>query len=539
MSSNKCLCLLCGLWIVFSGGTAVKGESDKELKSQCLATMKKAAQYMVEQVSTNGGYVWNYLPDFSRRWGEMEAYKTMIWVQPPGTPTMGNLFLDAYHATGDEYYYQAAKKTADALIWGQLECGGWHYIIDFAGNTSLKKWHQTIGKNGWRLEEFQHYYGNATFDDSATSEASRFLLRMYIEKFNPAYKYPLDKAINFVIESQYPIGGWPQRYPLMYEFSHHGREDYSSYLTFNDNVTGGNINFLIQCYIVLGQRRCLEPAVRGMNFYLVSQQAKPQAGWAQQYTMDLKPAGARTYEPKALSTKDTVDNINQLITFYRMTGDGKFLDHIPDALDWLDKCKLDKSQTADGRYLYPRFLEIGTNKPIYVHRKGSNAAYGYYYTDYNDDKLLAHSAGKIYIDVNRIRKEFEQVKKMSVEEATKNSPVLNEQFTQDGSPQKYYSLTGSMDDLFEANVDYKRPNMEQVKYVIKELDDKGRWLSRHSVKSNPYIGDSTKTEATDEHASTRVGDKTDTSPYKDESGQDYISTETFINNMKILLDYIK
>jgi hypothetical protein len=341
MRSNKSwLRLNCVLCVVFFIGVAATAKTDNELKTQCLNTMKKAAQYMVEQVSTNGGYVWCYLPDLSRRWGEMEAYRTMIWVQWPGTPTMGHLFLDAYHATGDEYYYQAAQKAAQALIWGQLDCGGWNYIIDFAGERSLKKWYQTIGKNGWRLEEFQHYYGNATFDDNTSMDAARLLLRMYIEKLDPAYKYPLDKAIKFVIESQYPIGGWPQRYPLMYEFSHHGKEDYTSYLTFNDNVIGGNINFLIQCYLTLGQRRFLDPINRGMNFYLLAQQSKSQAGWAQQYTMDLKPAGARTYEPKSLSTKDTAANIRQLIAFYRATGETKFLDRVPEAIDWLDSCKL-------------------------------------------------------------------------------------------------------------------------------------------------------------------------------------------------------
>jgi hypothetical protein len=35
-------------------------------------------------------------------------------------------------------------------------------MIDFAGDRSLKEWYNTIGKNGWRLEEFQHYYGNDT-----------------------------------------------------------------------------------------------------------------------------------------------------------------------------------------------------------------------------------------------------------------------------------------------------------------------------------------------------------------------------------------
>ena len=41
-----------------------------------------------------------------------------MWMQPPGTGTMGHLFLDAYHATGDDYYYRAATKAADALVAG-------------------------------------------------------------------------------------------------------------------------------------------------------------------------------------------------------------------------------------------------------------------------------------------------------------------------------------------------------------------------------------------------------------------------------------
>ena len=176
--------------------------------------MKRATTFMVEKVSTKGGYVWAYLPDLSRRWGELEARDTQIWIQPPGTATMGHLFLDAYHATGDEYYYQAAEKVAGALIWGQHPSGGWNYLVDFGGDRSLRDWYDTIGKNAWRMEEFQHYWGNATFDDAGTAEASKFLLRLYVEKRDPKYKPALDKAIEFVLDSQYPIGAWPQRYPL-------------------------------------------------------------------------------------------------------------------------------------------------------------------------------------------------------------------------------------------------------------------------------------------------------------------------------------
>ena len=72
--------------------------------------MLRATRYMVEKVGVNGGYVWYYTSDLTRRWGEMEAYKTMVWVQDAGTVSMGHLFLDAYDATSNEYYYEAAAK---------------------------------------------------------------------------------------------------------------------------------------------------------------------------------------------------------------------------------------------------------------------------------------------------------------------------------------------------------------------------------------------------------------------------------------------
>ena len=120
-------------------------QTNKKLDDQVINTMKTATQFMMDKVSYNGGFVWNYLPDMSRSWGEMEAKRTMVWIQPPGTPSVGHLLLDAYHATGDEYYYEAAQKVANTLIWGQLECGGWNYVFDFAGENSLKSWYDTVG----------------------------------------------------------------------------------------------------------------------------------------------------------------------------------------------------------------------------------------------------------------------------------------------------------------------------------------------------------------------------------------------------------
>ena len=287
-------------------------------RSQVEQTMKRATTYMVEKVSTNGGYVWSYLPDGSRRWGEIEAKPSMVWVQPPGTGTMGHLFLDAYHATGDEYYYQAAEKVAGALILGQHRSGGWNYFIDFAGPASTQHWYETIGKNAWRMEEFQHYADNGTFDDAGTSEAMQFLLRLYLEKRDPKYRPALDKAISFVLDSQYPNGGWPQRWPYDPTYP-----DYQKYITFNDDVAAENIKFLTMVYRTLGDTRARDAIDRAMNIFLVTQQAAPQAGWGLQHDLDLKPVGARSYEPKSLATHTTAANIQQLMNFYRLTGDRK------------------------------------------------------------------------------------------------------------------------------------------------------------------------------------------------------------------------
>ena len=109
------------LGLVGATCATIYAQVNKKLNDKVLKTMKEATHYMMDEASYQGGFVWEYLPDMSRTWGEMEAKRTMAWIQPPGTPSVGHLLLDAYHATGDEYYYQSAQKVANALIWGQLE----------------------------------------------------------------------------------------------------------------------------------------------------------------------------------------------------------------------------------------------------------------------------------------------------------------------------------------------------------------------------------------------------------------------------------
>lgn len=516
-----------------------------------LAAMKRATAFMTDEAAVEGGYVWTYLPDFSRRWGELEAAPTMIWVQPPGTGSMGHAFLDAYHSTGDEQFYEAAKSAADALVRGQHPAGGWNYVIDTAGEESLRRWYDTYGKNAWRMEEFQRYYGNATFDDAGTSEASQLLLRLYLEKREPAYLAPLQMAVRFVLDSQYPNGGWPQRFPAATDAGLHGHRPYTADITFNDDVAGENLEFLIFAYQTMGdqlgrgptgrgltRQRILDCIRRGMDIFLATQQPAPQAGWGLQHFADtLRPSPARTYEPEALATHTTANNIQQLLNFYRLTGDRKYLERIPEALDWLESVALPPELRLNGR-THPTFIEPETNQPWYIHRRGSNVVNGEYYADRNPNDTLVHYGSFRTLNVPGLRQQYAQLLGQTPAEASAGSPLLARPGTK--TLPKYFTLRDvSWQDMGTDARRARPPAAGRAAEVIAALNRRGYWPTPLTATSNPYIGDGPATPTGGEYRITRVGDLWDTSPYNADFPVEGVATESFIRNMGDLIEALE
>lgn len=516
-------------------GNSQKTKNDV-LYQNIIATMKNASRFMDEEVSVNGGYVRLYKADLSRRWGELEFYKTQIQVQSYGVVSMGNLFLDAYEVTKDEYYYELAQKAAEALIMGQLPCGGWNYMIDFGGDRSLKNWYQTIGKNAWGFEEFYHYYGNATFDDVTTSDAGKFLLRIYLQKLNPKYKFSLDKVINLLLESQYPAGGWPQRYPLKYDFPHGFETDYTSFLTFNDDVTWGNLEFLIQCYAMLNEERLSEPIQRGMNFFIITQQGAPQAGWGLQYNLSLKPDHGRSYEPAALSTLQTFENVLLLIHFYKLTGDKKFLNGIPSAIKWLEDTRLPDNMTKSGKRTHALFIEVDTNRNLWAHRRGTGVNDQRYWVDHDTTNLYSYG-DNTNIDIDLLKREYAMANALSDEKATLDSPLKVREFQSGPSAGKYYQEKLP----WERGTDFARmkkmktsPTEKEIKEILNSLDKKSRWISKHEWISNPYQVLSDGTESN----TAMLADEIHANWIVDSSDEDYISTKKFQENMHKLIAFL-
>ncbi len=144
---------------------------------------------------------------------------------------------------------------------------------------------------------------------------------------------------------------------------------------------------------------------------------------------------------------------------------------------------------------------------------------------------MSHYGGKTRIPLYKLKEEYARLSALSLEELTADSPLAVGEYARDIPPQKFYNLNRvSFDEI---------PDPARVKEIINSLDGWNRWLITGGMTSNPYKGDGQKQEPGDKYASTHVGDDTDTSPYRDTTDQEYLSTGKYIANMRLLINYIE
>jgi hypothetical protein len=264
-----------------------------------------------------------------------------------------------------------------------------------------------------------------------------------------------------------------------------------------------------------------------MSIYLLTQGGNPQAGWGLQYTLDLQPAAARTYEPNALHTGTTASNVEQLMSFYRMTGDRRFLARIPDALAWLETVRF--PEPRQGRN-FPTFVEFGSNRPIYVHRRGSNVVNGQYFWNYSPEATLGHYSAFRNIDLAGLRREYEALLKVPASQLAAQSPLR----ASDPKPLPRYFVSGGMtgSDLNAGSPDASAAEL------IRSLNAQGWWPTPLVATSNTYMGAGSTAVASGDYRTTHVGDPSDTSPYTTKQPVLGISTSAYIANMAKLIRVI-
>ena len=122
----------------------------------------------------------------------------------------GKCILNAYQLTGESLLPESGTSSGRCSYLGTAFKWGWPYMLDFSEKLCLSNGIPKLQKGYIHCaQEHAHYYGNCTYDDAATYDSGMFLLYVFTDS-GSKYKYPVERCLDFVLESQYPIGGWPQ-----------------------------------------------------------------------------------------------------------------------------------------------------------------------------------------------------------------------------------------------------------------------------------------------------------------------------------------
>jgi len=388
-------------------------------RDEATAALKRAVSFYHSHAASHGGYVYRYSGDFKLREAEGIPAPDTIWIQPPGTPAVGEAMLQAHEATGDASCLKAAVEAAHALSRTQLASGGWDYSGHFDPANRAKRLYRRDpdgrlldrskaprGEAGWHVWRERRFKdsNSSTLDDDVTQSAVRLLVRVdQALGFKDAEIHESAQyALNALLAAQYPAGAWSAgfdtypatppdaaRYPLKpasypSTWSRTWPKDFTGCYVTNDDMHAKLIRTLLLAAQTYGEPRYTDAAKRAGDFLLLAKMPEPQPAWAQQYDANMQPVWSRAFEPPAISGRESQAVMWSLLTLAAATSDKRFLEPLPDAIAYFRRSRL-----PDGRLA--RFYELQTNKPLYFKRgKGGK---GHELT-YDDDRTASNYGWK-------------------------------------------------------------------------------------------------------------------------------------------------
>jgi len=277
------------------------------------------------------------------------------------------------------------KEIGDNIILFQKDNGGWAKNYDvFAILTPEQK--DSVQADKKVL--------NTTYDNGTCYTQIAALAIVYKATKDEKYKESALKGIDYILESQYGNGGWPQFYPL--------ENDYSKCITYNDGAMVGVMKLLKGIlenkpqydFIDAVRRKKLETAyTKGLDCIFKTQindAGKPTA-WCQQYDeKTLQPAWARKFEPPSICNGESADLVLFLMSINHPSQ--AILNAVQNAVVWFQDSKIyntrvrtipaprfvtpfrvsttDKVVVTDSTAppIWARYYELNTHKPIFCDR---------------------------------------------------------------------------------------------------------------------------------------------------------------------------
>ena len=497
---HRLLLTLVATAMATAAGRGFAQSDDAALRVQAKAALRKAVEFYRTKVATEGAYHFAYAEDLSYGRSEMSEGPTRIEIQRDGTPIVGMAYLEAYGATRDGYYLDAARDVARALVKGQYCSGGWDYYIEFDPQKRTQFPYRADARCATTMPSSRP----TTLDDNVTQAAVRVLMRVDRElDFKDADIHSAARvALDSLVRAQYPNGAWPQRFtqaPDPREFPVRQasypeswsrtwpRANYFTHYTFNDNSIVDAIDVMLEAARIYGEPRYLASAEKGGEFILLAQMPEPQPGWAQQYDKDMHPAWARSFEPPSITGGESQSVMRALMLLYRETGRRKYLEPLPRALAYYRKSILPDAENPSEirRRACPgrtpcaaRFYELRTNRPLYITKgtrvtaldQGATNVDGYE-VSYSDESVITHYSvlvsGAPFAEIER---ELDQI--------TKADPATLKR------PDRLHGLSPWAERRAVAG-----PGTgAQVRAILSAMDARGAWVEEGAIgKANRLV----------------------------------------------------
>jgi PelA/Pel-15E family pectate lyase len=285
------------------------------------------------------------------------------------------------------YSVEQVREIVDNILLFQRTNGGWPKDYDMLAvltDSQRAIVQQTRDNN------------DTSYDNGNIHSQVEYLANAYSQEPNFEWRAACERGFDFIIRSQYPNGGFPQRFPNPKSFHAH--------ITFNDGVMVGIVRLLQKAsegkkpfeWLDETRRSQAKSSITIAIDCILQCQIRvdgKRTGWCQQHDeKTLEARSARTFELASICPQETSEMVRFLMQHPNPSP--AIIDAVRDAIAWLRKVSLsgtrvDKVKSTketflrhttdmdvvvvadpDAPLIWARYYEIGTNRPIFAGRAG-------------------------------------------------------------------------------------------------------------------------------------------------------------------------